>query len=264
MNFLPVTTGFPSHTPFDMEGILLVNKPRGPTSFHIIKLLRRITGEKKIGHTGTLDPNARGLLLIAFGRATKTVMFLQEMRKVYIAKVLLGVSTETDDISGRIIARNDMLPVPFNILKDVLETFKGSIKQVPPQFSAVKYKGKRAYSLARKGEKFLLSERDITIHKIDIIYYSHPYLKIRVECSKGTYIRAIARDIGKLLNSYATLSALIRTDIGNWKLKDSIYIDSLTDRKMIEKHILPIPVVLQDLPKRVMKNPRLKKVCSVL
>ena len=257
------TTDFLSHTVFDMEGILLVNKPRGPTSFHIIKLLRKTTGERKIGHSGTLDPDARGLLLVAFGRATKIIRFLQELDKGYVAKILLGVSTDTDDILGKILSKKDISLVPTDVLTEILETFNGRIQQVPPKYSAVKYKGERAYSLARRGKNFLLRERDVVVHKIDLIYYSHPYMKIAIECSKGTYIRAIARDIGKMLGSCATLFSLLRRNIGKWTLGESLNIDDIMDRKLIRKHILPVSEVFKDFPQITLCNPKFKKVCPV-
>ncbi len=263
MSSLLRTTDSLSHTVFDMEGILLVNKPKGPTSFHIIKLLRKITGEKKIGHSGTLDPNARGLLLVAFGRATKLIRFLQEQDKEYIAKILFGVSTETDDISGKILSKKDIPQVPNDVLREILRTFKGRIQQVPPKFSAVKHKGERAYSLARRGKDFLLKEKDVVVHKIDLIYYCHPYLKIAIECSKGTYIRAIARDIGKTLGTYATLFSLLRRSIGKWTLRDSLNIDDIMDRKLIRKRIIPVSEFFKDFPQITLCNPKFKKVCSV-
>ncbi len=259
MSFLQLTTGSHFLIVSDMEGILLVNKPKGPTSFQIIKLLRRISGEKKIGHTGTIDPDARGLLLVVFGRATKTVRFLQELRKEYIAKILLGVSTETDDISGRVISKQDISPIPIDTLRITLKTFEGNIRQVPPKFSAVKIKGERAYSLARRGEDFILKEKNVTIHRIEIIYYSHPYLKILVECSKGTYIRAIARDIGKMLGTCATLFSLLRSSIGKWTLRESLNINDIMDRRLIKKQIIPVGEVIMFLPQTVISNLKLKE-----
>ncbi len=263
MSFLPVTTGFLSHTLFNMEGILLVNKPKGPTSFHIIKLLRKITGVRKIGHAGTLDPDAMGLLLVAFGRATKTIGFLQEQKKKYVARILLGISTDTDDISGNVILEKDVSPVPVDTMKKVIETFKGRTKQIPPKFSAVKYKGKRAYFLARKGEDFILKERTVTITKIDIIYYSHPFLKILVECSKGTYIRAIARDLGEKLGSCATLFSLLRTGIGKWTLREALTIKDIMDRDLVERNILPVLEIIKDLSQIDLSDSEINRFCSV-
>lgn len=253
-----------SRTTFNMEGILLVNKPSGPTSFQVIKLLRRITGERKIGHTGTLDPDARGLLLVAIGRATKTVRFLQELRKEYVAKILLGVLTETDDISGKVLREDNISQVPYRRLRETLKALQGKIKQVPPRFSAVRYKGKRAYFLARRGEDFSLKEKDIEIYKLDILYYSHPYLKILVECSKGTYIRSLARDIGRMLGSCATLFSLLRRSIGSWTLRDSLSIDETTDRGTIEKNILSVSEVFKDFPQTDLNNPEFAKILSFL
>jgi len=262
MNFLQAIIDFRFLTHFDMDGILLVNKPKGPTSFDIIRILRRVTGERKIGHTGTLDPEARGLLIVVFGKARKLVERLQRLDKEYIARILLGVSTDTDDISGKVINREEFPAFSSEIVKKVLTSFKGNIKQQPPRFSAVKVKGQRAYKLAREGKKFQLKERNVFIHNIDIIYYSHPYLKIVVKCSYGTYIRALARDIGIKLKTYGTLYSLLRSRIGPWHLTESINVMALKEGKNIQERLLPPDVINTNFP-QIMSSFTYKEVLAL-
>ncbi len=257
-------TDFLSLIVSNMEGVLLANKPKGPTSFQIVKLLRRVTGEKKIGHSGTLDPNARGLLILALGKATKSIKYLQELGKGYIAKILLGKLTDTDDISGKIISSKDIKPVSFEKLDGVLDRFIGKIKQVPPRFSAVKVQGRRAYKLAREGKGFVLQEKQIEIGSLRILYYRHPFLKIKIECSKGTYIRALARDIGYTLSSYGTLFELTRYRVGKWTLVDSLTFEELKDRKLIESRILTVSQVLGKSSFREESDLCTRKVYEVL
>jgi tRNA pseudouridine55 synthase len=246
-----------------MDGLLLVNKPRGPTSFQIIKLLRRITGVKKIGHTGTLDPFARGLLLVVFGKATKFVQVLQNLEKEYIAKVLFGVSTETDDQEGEVLQEREIEPFEERELLDMLKNFQGRITQVPPRFSAVKHRGERAYKRARRGEDFQLEGRDVYISRIRMVYYNHPYLKVIVRCSKGTYIRAFARDFGKSMGTCASLFSLIRRSIGRWNISDSFTIDSSTERGIVEERLIPLSHLSKEQSEVYTSGLDVKKVCSV-
>lgn len=262
MIFQHPTTDFLYRTTSRMEGILLVNKPRGPTSFQIVKLLRRKTGKIKIGHTGTLDPYARGLLMIALGRATKGIRFLQDLKKSYIAVILLGVATETDDMEGKVIEKKRIDDINNEVLKSILKNFEGNIKQIPPKFSAIKYKGERAYKLAREGKNFSLSQREVTIHKIRMIYSRYPYIKIAVQCSKGTYLRSIARDIGRKLGGCATLFSLIRSKIGQWELKDALFMRDDIDKEVIKNNIIPAYEVFKDYPNEVKEYLMRKRVLT--
>ncbi len=225
-----------------MEGILLVNKPKGPTSFHIIKTLRKITGERKIGHAGTLDPNARGLLIVLIGKATKQARYFERMRKGYVAKILLGVCTDTDDREGAVIAQRKTDVLSKDFLQKTLGAFTGSILQTPPRYSAVKYGGRRAYDLARQGKDFRLEPRQVIIHDLRMIYYDHPFVKIALSCSKGTYIRSIARDLGEKLGTGATLHSLIRIKIGRWSIEKSLHHQALLNVHTIEEHLIPIAI----------------------
>ncbi|MBU0572475.1 tRNA pseudouridine(55) synthase TruB [Patescibacteria group bacterium] len=210
---------------------LLINKPKGITSHDVIYFVRKVTGEKKVGHAGTLDPNATGLLIVGVGRnSTKKLGWIaKDTKKMYEAEIFLGEERDTDDSEGQIISKKNDFPAPnMALLKKTLKGFKGKQKQKPPAYSALKIKGKKAYELARKGEKVFLKERDITIYSIELFQYKYPVLKIKTTVSSGTYIRALARDIGEQLGCGAYLRNLKRTGIGNFDLKDSIEMDKLT------------------------------------
>lgn len=210
--------------------ILNVYKPAGPTSHDIVDIVRRITGEKRVGHAGTLDPFAEGILVVLVGRdATKRQKEFLMMDKEYRAKIHLGATSDTDDLTGEI--RNSKHDIRNKISKskiqNILKSFIGEIKQVPPAYSAIKLRGKKAYELARRGEKPELKPRNVKIYEIKLLDYTWPYLEIRVKCSSGTYIRALARDIGGQLGTGAYLDELVRTKIGNFVLQDSIPLKNL-------------------------------------
>jgi len=213
-----------------MQNILLINKPPGPTSHDIVDDVRKITGESRVGHTGTLDPFAEGLLIVLVGReATKRQAEFLKLDKEYIATLRFGAETDTDDITGSSLsfARDRGQKITINDTKRVIQKFIGEISQIPPAYSAIKIKGKKAYELARKGEKPKLEPRKINIYNIKILNYEWPLLELTVQCSSGTYIRALARDIGRDLGCGAYLEKLIRTKIGKYSLKDAVTIDAL-------------------------------------
>jgi len=213
-----------------MQNILLINKPPGPTSHDIVDDVRKITGESRVGHTGTLDPFAEGLLIVLVGReATKRQAEFLKLDKEYIATLRFGAETDTDDITGSSLsfARDRGQKITINDTKRVIQKFIGEISQIPPAYSAIKIKGKKAYELARKGEKPKLEPRKINIYNIKILNYEWPLLELTVQCSSGTYIRALARDIGRDLGCGAYLEKLIRTKIGKYSLTDAVTIDAL-------------------------------------
>jgi len=210
---------------------LLINKPKGITSHDVIYFVRKVTAEKKVGHAGTLDPNATGLLIVGVGRSSTKRLgrIAKDTKKTYEAEIFLGEERDTDDSEGQIISnKNDFRAPNMTLLNKTLMSFKGKQKQRPPTYSALKVKGKKAYELARKGEKVSLKERDITIHSIERLQYKYPILKIRTTVSSGTYIRALARDIGKQLGCGAYLRNLKRTKIGNFNLTEAKDMDELT------------------------------------
>ena len=220
------------------NGILLVNKEAGISSFDIIKRLRKISGIKRIGHCGTLDPFAEGLMIILLGKATKIASYLTKAQKTYHVKMEFGNQTNTGDLTGEII-QSAAIPIQINFEK--LEEKVLQIKsQIPPNFSAIKIDGKRAYKLAKKDISFQLSEREIKIHNFKIIKYSPPYLIYLAEVSKGTYIRTLSEQIAEILSSTAYTSNLTRTKVSDFHLKDAI---SSKNLEKYEEHLKPLSIL---------------------
>lgn len=211
------------------SGILVINKSRGLTSHDVVNYMRRITGIRKIGHAGTLDPLAEGLLIVLIGDATKQQAKFMAGEKEYLATIRLGAVSDTDDAEGRIEMSKSKAQMPNEIqIRECLKRFVGEIEQVPPMYSAIKIQGRKAYELARKGEIPKLEARKITIRELELLGYDYPILKLRVSCSSGTYIRALARDVGNKLGCGAYLEALTRTKSGSFLLKDAVSLDQLT------------------------------------
>lgn len=212
--------------------ILYINKPYKWTSFAVVNKLRYHISKKigvkkiKVGHAGTLDPLATGVMIICTGKATKRIEEFQYQTKEYIATLCLGATTPSFDLETEIDAYFPYEHISEEQTKQVLQTFIGAIEQVPPAFSACKIEGKRAYDLARKGKEVNLKAKTLVIDEIELLQFAPPLLKIRVVCSKGTYIRALARDIGIALKSGAHLTALERTRIGNIRLSDCLSVDN--------------------------------------
>ncbi|MCC5831781.1 MAG: tRNA pseudouridine(55) synthase TruB [Chlamydiales bacterium] len=204
-----------------MEGILLVDKPQGRTSFSLIRSLRRLTGIRKIGHAGTLDPFATGVMVMLIGREyTRLSDKLLFQDKEYIAELSLGVSTDTYDCDGKVVARSKKIP-SFEQIENALGYFQGEIEQIPPMFSAKKIGGKKLYELARNGEEI---ERTPAIVKVEtsLLTYNYPNLCLRIACSKGTYIRSIAHELGQRLGCGAHLSQLKRTRSGSFTIEECL------------------------------------------
>lgn len=208
---------------------LLVDKPKGITSHDVIDKLRRVTGERRIGHAGTLDPNATGLLIVGIGReSTKKLGNLTTgNRKTYDAQITLGQNRDTDDSDGQVLQNfNAEVPDREKITR-ALKDFEGEQQQVPPAFSAIKLKGKKAYDLARKGQDLKLEARKVTIYSIKLIEYKYPTVEITCEVSAGTYIRSIARDLGKNLGTGGYLENLRRTRIGEFSIEKSCKLEAI-------------------------------------
>lgn len=222
----------------ELGGFLLLDKPSGPTSHDMVYCLRRITGIKKIGHAGTLDPLASGLLIMAISRAaTKQVDSLAKQDKVYEAIFQLGGTSDTEDRLGQIETRTIRQIPDIKEIKLALNSFIGPIEQIPPMYSAKKIAGKKLYELARKGQIIERQPSLITIHKIDLIEYAWPQLKLTIHCSTGTYIRSIARDLGEKLGCGAYLAELRRTKIGDYSVTKATNPDNLTADNWTE-HLL--------------------------
>jgi len=206
-----------------MQGIYAIYKPVGPTSHDVIDELRKITGVRSIGHAGTLDPLAQGVLVIAIGREnTKKLNDSVEAEKEYIADIKLGATSTTDDAEGEKKIIEVEIPPSKGVVELALKKFIGKIQQIPPIYSAIKMKGKKAYELARDGKAPVMEAREVEIKEIEILSYSYPDLKIRVVTGKGVYIRSLARDVGEMLATGAYLSGLQRTRVGSFTKEQSL------------------------------------------
>ena len=211
-----------------MEGIIVVNKPKGITSFDVIRKLKKILKTKKIGHTGTLDPLATGVMLVCVGKATKLASDLEAKDKVYIADFDIGYATDTYDIEGKKIAENT-IEISKENLEQSIKKFIGNIKQVPPMYSAIKIDGNKLYHLARKGIEIERPERDVTIEYINLLDFKDNKAKIETKVSKGCYIRSLIYDIGQDLETYATMTALQRKQVGDYSLEDSYSLEQIEE-----------------------------------
>jgi tRNA pseudouridine55 synthase len=210
------------------EGVLLVDKPAGKTSFSLVTQLRRLTRIEKIGHAGTLDPFATGLMVMLLGKFTKLSNNYMAEEKEYECTILLGMTTDTYDCDGKIVATSEVVPTLGDV-KTALDAFQGTILQTPPMFSAKKVKGKRLYELARRGVEIERESVSVTL-KTTLLSYTYPYLSLNVVCSKGTYIRSLAHDLGTVLSCGAHLSSLRRLRCGSFHVKESINGVVLYDR----------------------------------
>lgn len=209
------------------HGVLLIDKPAGITSFDVIRKMRRMLQTKKIGHAGTLDPFATGLLVLCVGHYTRFAGYLTEDDKAYVATVELGVETATHDTEGEVVQRAKIPNDWDKELEQILPRFRGEISQVPPAYSAIHIDGKRAYDLARKGEKVEIPARTITVHELRASLFKESAFDLTVRASKGTYIRALGRDIGRALGCGAHLTALRRHQSGRFSIDDAHTLDKL-------------------------------------
>ena len=230
------------------DGILLVHKPAGITSFDVVARIRRLYGTKKVGHTGTLDPMATGLLGVLVGRAVKASEFLTEKDKEYIAGLRLGLTTDTEDTTGKTLTESDDIP-PKETVLETAKTFDGDIIQVPPLYSALKVNGQKLVDLARQGITVEREARPITIYALDIDGDGKDYT-MRVACSKGTYIRTLCADIGAKLGCGGAMSSLIRTKAGIFDLENAYTLEALEAMTPEERYakLLPTELLFEDYP----------------
>ena len=232
------------------NGWIFIDKPKGITSFDVIRKVRRFSKIKKIGHSGTLDPFATGVLALAFGEATKSIQFLSSIKE-YDFEIIFGEKRDTDDVTGNVIGSNDIYP-SLNSINNCIKTFIGTIDQVPPHYSAVKVEGQRAYKLARKGKTFELGSKKVEIFKFQCLTKTADKIySLRVKCSSGTYIRSLARDIAEKLGCFAYVSSLRRTGIGKINEKNLISLDKFEELVHIGDHfdyVHTIQDVLDDIP----------------
>ena len=213
----------------DFSGLILVNKPVGITSFKLVHIIKKKLNVKKVGHCGTLDPLASGLMIVLVGKYTKFQDKFMKQDKVYYATIKLGIKTDSGDLDGKIISQSDYSHVTRESVEQVCNSFIGKIEQIPPMYSALKVNGQKLYELARKGITIERKPREITIYNIDLIDYQKDNFSIRVKCSSGTYIRTLAEDIGTKLNTDTVLIKLVREEIGNNKLTDAVDIDDIKE-----------------------------------
>ena len=236
-----------------MEGVLNIYKEKGFTSHDVVAKLRGILQMKKIGHTGTLDPQAEGVLPVCIGSATKLCDFIMEKEKEYRAQLILGVQTDTQDLTGTVLhTSEDYKQISEDRLTEVIESFVGEYEQVPPMYSAVKVNGKKLYELARKGISVERKARKVVIFSIGIEKIALPEVRLVVRCSKGTYIRTLCEDIGSRLGTYGCMGELLRTASGRFLLEDSVKLSEVerlfqTDREAFLRQLIPVDRLLDDM-----------------
>ena len=212
-----------------MDGILNINKPRGRTSFSIVAMVKRLSGEQRVGHAGTLDPLATGVLPVCLGQGTRVIEFFVDTTKVYRAEIQLGVATDTYDATGKITQIGDYSGISRKQLESALASYCGVIEQTPPMYSAVKYHGKPLYQLARAGIKVERKSRPTRIYNLQLIYWQPPIFTIEVVCGKGTYIRSLAHDLGQSLGCGANVKNLVHQRCGPFDIQNAISLPQLED-----------------------------------
>lgn len=232
-----------------MDGIINVLKPSGMTSFDVIAKLRKIYGQKKIGHGGTLDPMAAGVLPVFLGKATRIIEYASIDKKTYEAEFIMNIETDTEDMTGKVISTSNEKPSD-EAWYLALNKFRGKIMQVPSQYSAIQINGERAYKTARKGQKVNIPAREVNIEKLEIRSIEYPYIRISVTCSAGTYIRALGRDLGKSVKCPLTMSFLLRTKMGPFDIENAVTLEEINEN--------PYDCVQKELGDFVSHLPRIK------
>jgi tRNA pseudouridine55 synthase len=212
-----------------MDAILNINKSAGKTSYGVVAMVKRLTGEKRVGHAGTLDPLATGVLPVCLGQATRLTEYLMDTTKTYYAEIELGVTTDTYDRGGKITGRGDASTVTLEQLERALDSFRGMITQEPPIYSAVKYRGTPSYKLARAGIDVIRKSRTAYIYHLELKQWQSPLVSIEVECGKGTYIRSLAHDLGKMLGCGASLRNLVRLKYGIFDINEAVSPEQLEE-----------------------------------
>lgn len=241
----------------DLEGVLIVDKPVGPTSHDVVQDVRRFTRQRRIGHTGTLDPGASGVLVLCLGRATKLVRFLQEGRKTYAAKMVLGVETDSQDADGQVVATRDASGIDERAFCEALSEFQGDITQIPPMVSAVKVDGERLHAKARRGEVVERQPRHVTVYDLVLDAFEpgeRATVSFLVTCSAGTYVRTLAHDVGERLGVGGSLLGLRRIANGAFSVEEAATVDELTElvvdgpEKIEQRLLTPLEAISRALP----------------
>ncbi len=236
-----------------MHGFLNIDKPSGITSHDVVARIRRLSGQRRVGHAGTLDPAATGVLIVALGGATRLIEYVQrQTRKRYLATVRLGVTTTTDDADGEMIAQHPVPPLDSATIEQALAPLRGTIWQTPPMYAALHHQGRRLYELARAGVTVDAPPRQVHIEQLKLVGYDPPLLTLDVVCSSGTYIRALARDLGAALGCGAHLAALRRTAVGAFRVEDALPLSVLEEearsdaQEALRRRMLPPEIAVAD------------------
>ena len=257
-----------------MNGIIVLDKPAGMTSHDVVDAVRAVAAAVKVGHAGTLDPQATGVLILLLGKATKVSRFLMGLEKEYVFTVQLGLDTDTLDRWGKTVSIVDVAQKSEREIKEAAAELTGRYEQVAPAVSALKHRGEPLYRIARRGEEVPRKVRSVEVKRFDILDISHPFITARVVCSSGTYVRSLARDMGKLLGTVAAVSSLRRTRIGTFGLDEAVSLDSLVEGGgELEGFVLPLPDALRHLPRvrieeqgaeglRLGRQPRMEDLCA--
>lgn len=230
-----------------MNGIVIVDKPAGWTSQDVTARLRRVFDTRRIGHGGTLDPMATGVLPVFVGRATRAVEFFEHAEKTYETLLLPGVTTDTEDVTGTVLSRREAALTREQV-EQVLPAFRGEIFQVPPMYSALKVDGRKLCDLARKGQEVARQPRKITIHQLDFLGFEDGMLRLRVRCSKGTYIRTLCKDIGEALGCGGCMASLHRTCAGRYTLREAVPLQQLLETRTPENYLRPVDTLFEAYP----------------
>jgi tRNA pseudouridine55 synthase len=243
-----------------ISGLLNIDKPKGLTSHDVVGRVRRLSGQRKVGHTGTLDPLATGVLLVCLGQATRLIEYAVPHQKRYRATIRFGLTTDTLDAEGTVLSQTDISNLTESRLREVLPGFKGEIQQVPPIFSALKQGGQPLYKRARAGEAVTVEARTVTIYDLQWLSWQPPDLSLEVTCSAGTYIRALARDIGEAVGSGAHLADLVRTANGEWLLEQAVALAQLESGTGWQKYLYPSDQLVAHLPQIMLEETQAKAV----
>ena len=246
-----------------MDGILNINKATGMTSHDVVARVRKLLKQRRVGHAGTLDPTASGVLPICVGQGTRVAEYLSESGKAYLAEIVFGVVTDTYDVEGAILRTADAADLTLARIEQALPHFLGKQQQVPPRYSAIKIQGQPAYKRTRAGEEVALEPRPIEITKLEITAWESPRLTLAVECSKGTYIRSLAYDLGEYLACGAHLGGLARTRSGPFSLEESITLETLAeaiDEDTVARYLHPADEAIQHYPAIILDEPAVERV----
>jgi tRNA pseudouridine55 synthase len=242
-----------------INGWLVVDKPPAMTSTHVVNVVKRLTQAQKVGHGGTLDPLATGVLPVAMGEATKTVAYVMDAPKAYVFRLRFGEARDTDDAAGEVVATSERRPSDDEI-RAALPRFVGAIQQVPPRFAAVKVQGERAYDIARRGETVELAAREVRVDELELTGRPDPdHAEFRMRCGKGAYVRAVARDLGQVLGCHAHVAALRRTEVGAFKAENAVPLDALArivEDDTLPQVLVPMATALAGIPALAVTEPQ--------